>query len=107
MIVMPLTSARTSRRRFTLMNVFSAVVILSFEMLQPTAKAAAAVAFKTLYSPPRENSKSAQCSPSCSTDQLVRAGSSRRFVIRQVEFCVAPYRSTGQRSEERRVGKEW
>src|SRR5207249_10624746 len=79
MIVMPLTSARTSRRRFTLLNVFSAVLILSFEMLQPTAKAAAAVAFKTLYSPPRENSKSAQCSPLCSTDQLVRAGSSRKI----------------------------
>src|SRR5437667_9380254 len=52
MMVMPFTSARTSRGRFTLLKVFSAVLILSFEIPQPAAKAAAAVAFKTLYSPP-------------------------------------------------------
>src|SRR5205814_8103559 len=100
MMVMPFTSARTSRRRFTLLNVFSAELILSFEIPQPAAKAAAAVAFKTLYSPPRENSNSAQCSLLCSTDQLVCAGSSRRFVIRQPEFCVAPDGSTGPSARE-------
>ena len=63
MMVMPLISAFTSRRRFTLRKVASAWAIASFEIPQSHASAAAAVAFQTLYSPPSANSKSAQRFP--------------------------------------------
>src|SRR5580704_14129975 len=103
MIVIPFTRARTSRRRFTLLNVFNAAEISSLETPQSTAKAAAAVAFQTLYSPASENSKSAQGSLLRSTVQVVRAGSKRRFVIRHADLALVPYRSTGQnaRSKQR------
>src|SRR5204863_6473094 len=88
-------------RRFTLLNVFNAEAIASLGTPYPAARAAAAVAFSTLYSPASENSKSDQCSPFCSTDHEVRVGSSSRFVTRQVAFLLVPYRSTGQKARAR------
>ena len=69
MMVMPFTCAFTSRRRFTLLKVFSAAAIASFGTPQEAASAAAAVAFQTLYSPASGNSRSAQGWPSCRTVQ--------------------------------------
>src|ERR1035438_8102089 len=97
MMVMPFTCALTSKRRFTLLKVFSAAAISSFEMPYAAARAAAEVAFHTLYSPARGNSRSAQARPLCNTDHDVRPASSFRFVIRQCERSAAPYRSEDHR----------
>src|ERR1700716_2934461 len=96
MMVIPLTCARTSRRRFTLLKVFNAEAISSLGTPQADARAAAAVAFNTLYSPASGNSKSAHGSPFFSTDHEVRAGSSRKFASRHMAEALLPYRSTGQ-----------
>ena len=57
---------------------------------QAAAKPAAAVAFHTLYSPASANSKSAHGLPSCSTDHVVRPGSSRRSLTRHCERAPPP-----------------
>src|ERR1700732_2250598 len=101
MIVIPFTLARTSRRRFTLLKVFNAAEISSFEIPHPAAIAAAADAFHTLYSPPTAYSNSAHGFPSRITDHAVRPGSKCRSVIRQVAFALEPYRSTGQNARAR------
>src|ERR1700722_10279098 len=93
---MPLMEARTSSRRFTLLKDFSADEISVTGTPQLEAKAAAAVAFHTLYSPPKANSKSAQYLPSRNTVQRVRSGSRRRLVTRHIADSLVPYRSTGQ-----------
>src|SRR5713226_3696583 len=90
MMVIPFTCARTSRRRFTLLKVFKAAAICSFEIPHPDAKAEAAVAFSTLYSPARANSKSDHGSPLRSTDHEVRAGSRRRLVTLHVADGLLP-----------------
>src|SRR6266403_2012088 len=102
MIVIPFTCARTSSRRFTLLKVFNAEVICSLAIPHPDARAAAAVAFNTLYSPASENSKSAQRSPSRSTDHELRDESSPRFVTCHAAFFAFPYLSTGQNARARR-----
>src|SRR6202020_489067 len=107
MMVMPLTCAFTSKRRLTLLNVFRAAAIASAEMPHPDARAAAAVAFQTLYSPANGNSKSAHGWPSRRTVQEVRPGSRRKFVTFQFARGPAPYRSTGQnglRKQRSRLG---
>src|SRR5271169_2730880 len=96
MIVMPFNCALISKRLFTLLNVFRAAAISSFEMPYAAAIAAAAVAFHTLYSPASANSRLAQATPLCNTDHVVRAASNFRFVIRHSEPAPPPYRSTGQ-----------
>src|SRR6266496_4262302 len=98
MIVMPFTCAFTSRRRFTLLKVFRAAAIAFFGTSQDDANAAAAVAFQTLYSPAKANSRSAQGCPLCRTVHDVRAGSRRRFVIFQFASGPVPYCSTGQKA---------
>src|SRR5438034_5695556 len=85
MMVMPFTSARTSRRRLTLLKLLSAFAICSFAIPYAAAMTAAAVAFHTLYSPARENSKSPQGLASRKTDHEVRAGSKRKLVTRSEE----------------------
>src|SRR5580704_14015819 len=97
-MVIPFTCAFTSSRRFTLLNVFSAAAISSFEIPYAAARAAAAVAFHTLYSPASGNSRSAQACPLCNTDHEVRPASNFRFVIRHSERALAPYLSTGQKA---------
>src|SRR4030081_3469683 len=98
MIVTPFTCAFTSRRRFTLLKVFSAAEISSFVIPHCAASAAAAVAFQTLYSPAKGNWKSAHAWPFRRTDHEVCAGSSRRFAICQSDRGPAPYRSTGEKA---------
>src|SRR3954454_22640028 len=95
MIVMPLTWALTSRRRFTLLKLFKASAMSFGAIPHEAARAAAAVAFHTLYSPARANSKSAQCALLCSTDQVVAPGSRRKLVTFQLARGPAPYRSIG------------
>ena len=89
-MVMPLTSAFTSRRRFTLLKVFRALAIASGEMPQSAARAAAALAFHTLYSPAKGNSNSAQSLPSRSKDHPVLDDSNFRSAICQAARLLAP-----------------
>ena len=100
MIVMPSTWAFTSRRRFTLLKVFSASAIASFETAHDDASAAAAVAFHTLYSPASGNSRSAQGWPSCShrPSRRVRVKVQvRHFPVRPGSGSVSFYRAKGFR----------
>ena len=62
----------------------------SFDTPQDEARAAAAVAFQTLYSPASGNSKSAQGLASRKTVHVVRFGSRRRSVTLQLERGPAP-----------------
>src|SRR5260221_14651735 len=89
-MVMPLTSAFTSRRRFTLLKLFKALAMTFGETPLLAARAAAALAFQTLYSPARGNSNSAHSLPSCSSDQDVLAGANFTSAIRQVASVLAP-----------------
>src|SRR5216683_5435461 len=89
-IVMPLTSAFTSSRRFTLLKLCSARAITSEEMPQFAAIAAAALAFQTLYSPARGNSNSPHGLPFRKRDQRVLVGSSFRSSICHVAWLLVP-----------------
>ena len=73
MTVTPPISARTSSRRFTLLNVASAATIASFATPWFAASAAAAVAFSALCSPASCIASSAQSAPPRHTSQRVTA----------------------------------
>src|SRR4051812_4628982 len=87
---LPPISALTSSRRFTLLNDFSACAIASGEIPQCAARAAAPVAFSTLYEPANGNSKLPQHFPSRNTPQLVRADSYFTSTARQFAFSLNP-----------------